>query len=166
MENKSVVTAHRNRDARFDDLKGVLEVAHQESPEAVLVGTVIIGVSEKSLNVPDRVRLLAGQGFQTEVLPRLSSGDQDLWEQFPSAISSNRPDDARRTVEKFRQLPTRPVGHTHVVGFDHLLLIPARIDNVNPPELARINELGIDIDREYDRLISDVCRAYRARWHI
>lgn len=166
MENKSVVTAHRNRDARFDDLKGVLEVVHRESPEAVLVGTVVIGVSERCLNVPDRVKLLAGTSFEAEVLPRLSTGDQRLWKDFSQAISVNRPDDAVKSILKFRQLPTRPPGLTHVVGFDHLILVPAMIDNVDPPRLARENPLGIDIDREYQQLVSDICRAYRVRWHI
>lgn len=161
MENKSVVTAHRNRDARFDDLKGVLEVAQRESPEAILVGTVIIGTSERCLNVPDRVKLLAGDSFDSDVLPRLSSGDQDLWTEFPSAVSINRADDAKKTIEKFRKIPTRRPGMTHEVGFDYLILVPVNIDNVNPPRLSRDNDVGIDIDREYEELLQHICRAYR-----
>src|SRR5208337_4030334 len=37
VENKSVVTAHRNRDARFDDLNEALQVLHRVQSEAVLV---------------------------------------------------------------------------------------------------------------------------------
>ena len=43
IENKSVVTAHRNRDARFDDLNEALQVLHEVKPEAVTVATVMIG---------------------------------------------------------------------------------------------------------------------------
>ena len=121
VENKSVVTAHRNRDARFDDLNEALQVLHRVKSEAVFVATVIVGVAERVLNVPDKVTPLYKNSmgeFQKNVLPRLSSGDATLWDEFDWAVSKNRPDDAKATVAKFRQLPTRPTGHTHVVGYD------------------------------------------------
>jgi len=169
VENKSVVTAHRNRDARFDDLNEALQVLHRVKSEAVLVATVIIGVAERVLNVPDKITPMykkrMGQ-FQKKVLPRLSSGDSKLWNEFDWAVSKNRPDDPRLTVAKFRQLPTRPPGHTHVIGYDYLLLVPAYIDNVNPPSIPRPNSLGIDVDKEYQTMLTQICKAYRARWHL
>jgi hypothetical protein len=54
VENKSVVTAHRNLYARFDDLNEALQVLHHAKAEAVLVATIIVGVAERVLNVPDR----------------------------------------------------------------------------------------------------------------
>ncbi len=168
VENKSVVTAHRNKDARYDDLDDTLKALHSVKPEIVLAATVMIGTAERVLNVPDRVKpLYKGRDaeFERNVLPRLSSGDQSLWAEFPSAISVNRPNDPQKTMEKFRQLPRRQPGYTHVAGYDFLLLVPVYIDNVNPPYLARTNSLGIRIDREYQAMLDRICRTYRVRWH-
>ena len=52
VENKSVITAHRNLYARFDDLNEALQVLHRAKSEAILVATVIVGVAERVLNVP------------------------------------------------------------------------------------------------------------------
>jgi hypothetical protein len=85
IENKSVITAHRNRNARFDDLNEVLQVLHKVKPEAVLIATVMIGVAEKVLNVPDGVKKIYKantEEFKRKIVPRLSSGDQKLWEEF------------------------------------------------------------------------------------
>src|SRR5271166_1016501 len=74
VENKSVVTAHRNLYARFDDLNEALQVLHKAKEEAVLVATVIVGVAPKVLNVPDRVKPLYKKKpgeFAEKVLPRL-----------------------------------------------------------------------------------------------
>ncbi|MCK6554295.1 hypothetical protein L6Q96_06865 [Candidatus Binatia bacterium] len=169
VENKSVVTAHRNRDARFDDLNEALQVLHRVKSEAVLVATVIVGVADRVLNVPDRIKPMfrgrAGE-FKEHILPRLSTGDQRLWTEFPLAVSANKPDDPAKTVAKFRQLPRRPPGLTHVVGYDYVLVVPAHIDNVNPPTIARDNALGIDVDAEYEVLLAQMCKAYKARWHL
>ena len=165
VENKSVVTAHRNRDARFDDLNEALQVLHRVKPDAVLVATVMVGVAERVLNVPDRIKPFH-RNFEKRILPRLSKGDVRLWREFREAISRNKPDHPRKTVEKFMQLRTRPPGHTHVVGYDYLLLVPVYIDNVNPPYIPRPNNLGIDVDAEYKTMLSQICKAYRARWHL
>jgi hypothetical protein len=167
VENKSVLTAHRNRTNRYDDLSDVLGVLHEKRPEAILVATVLVGIAEKYLNVPDRITpFLPPAKFQRNVLPRLSSGDETLWTQFPAAVSKNRPKDPQRTVEKFRELPTRPPGRTDRVAYDYVLLVPVLVDNVHPPRVARENDLGIDVDREYHAMLDRVCRAYTARWHI
>jgi hypothetical protein len=169
VENKSVTTAHRNRDARFDDLNEALQVLHRVKADTVLVATVLVGVAPRVLNVPDKLKTpYKGRDdeFRQKVLPRLSTGDQTLWKEFEWAISINRPGDARKTVEKFRQLPRRPPGHTHLAGDDYVLLVPMHIDNVNPPRVARENDLGIDIDGEYQAMLSQICKAYTARWHL
>jgi hypothetical protein len=169
VENKSVITAHRNRTTRYTDLSEVLKAVHAAREEAVLVATVLIGTAQRVLNVPDRVKPAFRQNlrrFQTKILPRLSSGDGRLWKEFPLAVSNNRPNDPRITMEKFRGLPTRKPGHTHVLGYDFVLLVPAFIDNVNPPYLARENGLGINIDADYQAMIAHVCKAYTARWHL
>ena len=172
VENKSVITAHRNLYARFDDLNEALQVLHQAKAEAVLVATIIFGVAERVLNVPDRVkpryrgRLMQ---FNKRVVPRLSSGDQRLWDDFHWAVSTNRPNDSAKTVNKFRQLPTRSPGHTHVIGYDYVLLVPAFIDNVNAPFIPRPSDprsLNIDVDREYKTMLEVLCKAYTARWHL
>jgi len=169
IENKSVITAHRNRTNRFDDLRKVLSAVHGARPEALLVATVLVGLAERVLNIPDQVhKFYRGQEeeFEQHVLPRLSSGDESLWEQFNWAVSRNRLNDPARTADLFRTLPTRGSGHTHVQGYDYVLLVPVDIDNVNPPHVARDNALGIDVDAEYHRLIQQMCSAYTARWHM
>ena len=170
VENKSVITAHRNRTNRFDDLKKVLGAIHTARPEALLVATVLVGLCRQVLNVPDRVHPSYKKGrqdeFEREILPRLSSGDARLWDEFPWAISKNRRTDPLRTVEMMQSLPTRPVGHTHLEAYDHVLLVPVEIDNVNPPALPRPNALGIDVDAEYARMLERMCAAYTARWHM
>ena len=102
-------------------------------------------------------------------MPRLSSGDQSLWDDFELAVSINRPGDAVKTVSRFRQLPTRLPGHTHVVGYDYVLLVPAFIDNVNEPYIPKPDDalsLGIDVAREYQNMLEVLCKAYTARWHL
>ena len=167
VENKSVVTAHRNRTNRYDDLSDLLGVLHRYRPDAILVATVLVGMAESFLNVPDRVRpFVKPEEFETRVLPRLSSGDTTLWDEFPKAQSRNRPTDPERTVNKFRELPTRPPGRTDLVAYDYVLLVPVMIDNVQPPRVARDNALGIDVDAEYRAMLDRICRAYTARWHM
>jgi len=111
-----VVTAHRNKTERFKDLQQVLAAVHRVREEAVLVATVLVGTAERVLNVPDRAKpffLGTAADFDTKVVPRLSSGDASLWSEFPTAISKNRPNDPRLTVERFRSLPVRQLG-THM----------------------------------------------------
>ena len=103
--------------------------------------------------------------FEELVVPRLSTGDQALWTDFPYAVSRNSRIDARNTVQKFRELPTRPPGRTDLAAFDFILSVPVLIDNVDPPQVARENDLGIDIDADYREMLDRICRAYRARWH-
>lgn len=170
LENKSVIAAHRNRTSRFDDLRKVLSAIHGTKPEAILVATVLVGLARRVLNVPDRIKSMYKRDqedrFAQEVLPRLSSGDQNLWEEFHWAVSSNSSSDPLRTLELLRTLPTRKPGHTAVEGFDYVLQIPVLIDNVNPPMVARSNDLGIDVDTEYQSMLEQMCSAYVARWHM
>jgi hypothetical protein len=167
VENKSVVTAHRNRTNRYDDLSDLVGVLHRNRPDAILIATVLIGLAENVLNVPDRVKpFVSSEEFTGRVLPRLSSGDDSLWNEFPQAVSRNRPADPERTATKFRELPTRPPGRTDLVAYDYVLLVPVLIDNVHPPRVARDNSLGIDVDAEYRTMLDRICKAYTARWHI
>lgn len=168
IENKPVITAHRNRTNRFDDLSKVLGAIHSVRPEAILIGTVLIGLSRRVLNIPDRVHpMFQGREdeFDAKVLPRLASGDEALWTEFPWAISKNSQIDPRRTLELLQSIPTRRPGLTHVQGYDVMLAVPVLIDNVNPPQLPRPNELGIDVDADYSRMLEQVCSAYTSRWH-
>jgi hypothetical protein len=164
VENKSVMTAHRNRTSRFDDLSETLDAVYRVRQEAVMAATVLVGVAERVLNVPDRVKPREDD-FETAVRPRLSSGDQRLWKEFEYAVSPNRPKDAEVTVARFRQLPTRSPGHTHVRGYDFVALVPVYVNNVDPPRVDRGNNLGIDVDSEYGLMLDAICRAYKARWH-
>ncbi len=164
IEHKSVITAHRNRTSRYDDLHETLGAIHAVRQEAIVVATVLVGVAERVLNVPDRVAAMA-QDFEHAILPRLSSGDETLWTHFHYAVSENRPNDPERTLSQFRKLPTRRAAHTHVEGFDYIALIPVFVDNVHPPRIERTNSLGIDVDREYSAMLDAIATAYAARWH-
>ena len=169
VENKSVVTAHRNKDARYDDLNESLQVLHKERPEAILVATVMIGMAERVLNVPDRIKPFYKQRkeeFETTVVPRFSTGDQGLWSDFRDAISVNRSSDPNSTLQKFRELPIRDPAHVEMVGYDFLLLVPVYIDNVNQPYLPTSNPLGIDVEGDYRAMLNSVCEAYRIRWNV
>lgn len=169
IENKSVITAHRNRTNRFDDLKKALESIHGVKKEAIIVATILVGLADRFLNIPDQVKKRYKhqvRKFEKKILPRLSSGDQSLWKEFNWAISMNRTDDPRATVEHFRKLPRRNPAYTHEAGYDYVLIVPVCIDNVNPPELARPNSLNIDVDREYHAMLDVICKAYAARWSL
>jgi len=169
VENKSVITAHRNSYARFDDLNETLQVIHRVKSEAVIVATILVGLAGRYLNVSDRIKPLykgKEEEFRTQILPRLSRGDLQLWEQFPSAMSTNRSNDPAKTIEKFKTLPVRNPGHTHQMGFDFLLFAPVFIDNVNEPYIARDNPFGINIDSDYSNMLAIICKAYISRWHF
>ena len=169
LENKSVITAHRNRTNRFDDLSKVLSAIHSARPEALLVATVLVGLAQRVLNIPDQVHPFfrdREDEFVAKILPRLSSGDQTLWSEFSWAVSRNTLTDPGRTIALLERLPTRKPGHTHVAGYDFVLLVPVTIDNVNPPSLPRPNSCGIDVDAEYQRMLDQLCAAYKARWHM
>jgi hypothetical protein len=56
LENKSVVTAHRNRNARFQDVERETHAIHSKNPRTIVVATLIVGVCERFLNVPDGVK--------------------------------------------------------------------------------------------------------------
>jgi hypothetical protein len=94
VENKSVVTAHRNRDARYDDLNEMVQVLYAENPQVILAATVMIGVAERFLNVPDRVKPFHGD-FEEKIKLRLSKGDSNLWTEFSPAVSRNRVNDPK-----------------------------------------------------------------------
>jgi hypothetical protein len=167
VENKSVVTAHRNKDARYDDLNESLQILHKERPEAILIATVMIGTAQRVLNIPDRIKPLYKERmneFEKQVVPRLSTGDLRLWDEFRTAISVNRAADPKSTILKFRELPIRKPEEIHKIGYDFLLLVPVYIDNVNPPHIPMPNSLGIDVNKEYRTMLDLVCEAYRTRW--
>jgi hypothetical protein len=169
VENKSVITAHRNKTNRLDDLEEVLGAIHRNNAEAIVVSTVLVGTATRVLNVPDHVKKRYKRSpslFESEVLPRLSTGDAALWDDFDYAVSVNRDDDPRSTAAAFRKLPTRPPGRTHIIGYDFVLVVPVFIDNVNSPSVCRNNDFGIDVDADYERMLATICRAYEARWHF
>jgi len=130
-----------------------------------MAATVLVGVADRVLNVPDRIKPQRRSDFEAAVLPRLSSGDQTLWTEFDYAVSANRSGDAKRTLAQFRELPIRSPGLTHMHGYDYVALIPVHVNNVDPPSVARSNQLGIDVNAEYESMVDTLCRAYSARWH-
>ncbi len=165
VEHKSVITAHRNRTNRYDDLRRTLDAINPVRPEAIMVATVLLGTATRVLNVPDFVKKIRPD-FEEAIRPRLSRGDPSLWDEFRAGISENTRDDPRRTRDLFRTIPLRNPGHTHVCGYDAIQIVPIFVDNVNPPRLERENDLDLDIVGEYRRLLHTICAAYTARWHL
>lgn len=156
IENKSVVTAHRNSTNRFDDLEKIMGSLHAVRSEAIIVATVLVGVSSRYLNVADKIKGREAD-FDARIMPRLSSGDEALFTEFPYAVSKNTANDIVRTINKFRQLKVRQPGMTHERGFDSLLLVPVQIDNVHPAQVCRENPYGIDVDKDYELMLKTVC---------
>ena len=163
VEHKSVITAHRNRNARFQDIDRERLSAHRENPRTILAATVIVGTCERVLNVPDCVARFYKTTFATDILPRLSTGDESLWREFNMCVSENKPDDPRKTIDLFRKTPIRGSADTHLAALDFLLIAPVAIDNVNPPRSN--TNLGIDAEADYRRMIHHMCRLYNLRWH-
>ena len=166
VEHKSVVTAHRNRSARKQDIDRELRAIHAMNPRTIVVATVIVGVCEKVLNVPDCVkkdRMYRGDRFEQEILPRLSTGDLRLWDEFADCVSKNTADDPLNTIKLFQKLPVRTLSDTHETALDYLLFIPVAIDNVNPPRLTHFGQF--EPVRDYERMVKHLCQAYTIRWH-
>ncbi|MDX6770611.1 MAG: hypothetical protein SF051_13840 [Elusimicrobiota bacterium] len=164
-ENKSVITAHRNATNRFDDLEAVAQTINGARAEAIVVATVLVGISEKYLNVADRIKPYRTPVQFKKLLKRFSTGDEALFTEFPPAVSANTANDFERTIKTFRKIQVRQPGRTHEDGCDALLIIPVRVDNVHKAEVARDNPFGIDVDADYQRMLQTVCAGYRARWH-
>lgn len=107
-------------------------------------------------------RLMPGD-FESNVVPRLLTGDTTLWVEFSKWISTNTCADPAKTMQYFQQLPVRQMADTHEVGLDFMLFIPMEIDNVNPPKLAKLNDL--DPTKSYWEMITHICQLYQYRWH-
>lgn len=56
VENKSVITAHRNKTNRLDDFNEVVRGIHRVKPESIIVATVLVGTALTVLNIPDHVK--------------------------------------------------------------------------------------------------------------
>lgn len=169
IEHKSVITAHRNRHARVQDIEREMRATYHHNPRTIVVATVLIGTCLRVLNVPDCVRRDPRYdvgAFEAQIVPRLSSGDETLWDEFNHCVSRNTNTDPMRTVDLFRRhLPRRAVDDAdeEQMGIDYLLLVPVAIDNVNPPRLSTLDD--IDPCAAYDDMIQHICRTYRTRWH-
>lgn len=165
IEHKSVVTAHRNKNARYQDIEREMLATHAKNPLTIVGATLVVGVCKNVLNVPDCVKREAKRrnlDFDAQVRPRLSSGDATLWQDFADCVSKNKEDDALKTVEMFKALPVRPIAQSHEKALDFMLFIPVVIDNVNPPRLGGID--NIDPVADYRAMIGHICRAYKIRW--
>lgn len=164
IEHKSVATAHRNRDARYDDLNNLWQDANTAGVDAIVGGTVMVGLAKRFLNVPDRLKFLAGKDrFGHEILPRLKAHDKTLADEFPKAISENTPKQQAETFRKFNTLPRRPPDRSRA-GLDVLLLCPIHYDNIGPARVARDNPFGIDVDAEYKKFLERICTDYSRLW--
>lgn len=178
IEHKSVITAHRNRSARHDDLNNLSKEAAGES-RVVVAATVMVGMAARVLNVPDRimpryyaqsersgrlVRKLDEERFNREVLARLRAHDPKLLNDFPDAVSYNTPRDIEDTLAKFGTLRLRPPDDRTKPGLDALLLVPVYYDNVGPARVARDNPYDINVDAAYQAFLQRIAGDYDRIW--
>jgi len=164
IEHKSVITAHRNRNARFQDIDRGIRATHAKDPRTIVVATLLVGLGPRYLNVADQVKKACKHrklNFNSKILPRLSTGDQRLWTDFDDCVSPNEPGDARDTIKMFKTLPVRLLSNTHEEALDFLLIIPVRINNVDAPQLGRVR--GINAQADFKRMINHICKAYATR---
>lgn len=175
-EHKSVVTAHRNRSARHDDLDHLYKDANAHGKDVIVFATVMVGVAEWYLNVADgvkafydewahdasgkRQKVFRQDRFQQEFMPRVRAHDLTLMDDFIAAVSENSPRDVEATFELFRTLPRRPATERSRPGFDALLLVPIHYDNIHPARVERANRFGIDVDEAYDHFVGRVAADY------
>lgn len=167
IEHKSVVTAHRNRSARCQDIEREMRAIYAHNPKTIIVATIIVGTCLKVLNVPDCVKKdprYSAADLEARIVPRLSTGDQLLWDDFNRCVSLNKHHEPLTRVALFQNLPIRKpqVVDPGMPTMDFVLLIPMAIDNVNPPSLSTIN--GINAIRAYDAMLDHICQAYSSRW--
>lgn len=165
IENKSVATAHRNKSARAQIMDAVGKNIQAISPEVILLGTVIVGTAVRYLNIPDAVKKFYSHDFDSLILPRLSTGDQSLWDDYGDVgTSPNSATDASRTVQYFRDnVAVRSITLTHQPGYDYLLIVPMHINNVDPPRVDRSCGL-VDHDKDYGEMLDTLCSAYSYRF--
>jgi len=179
-EHKSVITAHRNRSARHDDLNNLYQDTSNTSELVIVTATVMVGIAERYLNVSDQIKrryqknvttrsgktkkVLDAERFNDEVLSRLRAHDQNLWKDFSDDVSYNTTRDINATFELFRTLPVRPLNARNKPGYDAFLIVPVHYDNVNPARVARDNPFGIDIERDYQAFIQRIINIYEMLW--
>ena len=181
-EHKSIVTAHRNRSARHDDLDHLYQDGNAKSPNTILFATVMIGTAPWYLNVADgvknffarwdrdsqgrrRKKVIDEGRFAKEVIPRLRKNDEKLMDDYIAAVSENTERDIEASFELFcKGLPVRSNVSATSPGFDGLLVVPVHYDNINASRVDRNNEIAkrftLDIDRDYQTLLTRICARY------
>jgi hypothetical protein len=175
VEHKSVLTAHRNRDARYDDLNNLCSGAGL-TPNIIVAATVMIGIAERYLNVADQIKnrymvyketpsgrqkkVLNTEAFNNEIMKRIFARDETLFVTHEYAVSLNTRSDIESTFAKFRQLPVRDIDNRKKAALDALLLVPVFYDNVHASKIVRNNPFNIDVDKEYDAFILKLARIY------
>lgn len=181
-EHKSIVTAHRNRSARHDDLDHLYQDANAKSPGTIVCATIMIGTAPWYLNVADGVKgfydvwdrdangirrrkIFREADFDREVMPRLRRHDETLMDDYISAVSENTERDVEASFELFRdEIPVRPRGDRTKPGFDAFLVVPVHYDNIHPPHVSRDSAIarrfGIDVDAQYGEFIDRLAEAY------
>jgi hypothetical protein len=163
----SVITAHRNASNRFDELRDTLSYL-QGLPRTPIAGAVVlVGTAERVLNVTDRLKPMYRSldrlsHFEAEILPRLSSGDSQLWGEFPWAVSENRSSDAMATFQLFRGLGQSK--NDNEAPTNHILTVPVHIDNVNPPYVDEAFLGGARLDELYGEMLTRLASAYDEQW--
>ncbi len=178
LENKSIITAHRNKRNRTRDLESLASFLPKFGEDPIKAATMIIGTAERYLNVDrlkwaedaldllckernsdisiEGIRESMGQSDQTliELLK-----DEKIAELF---CSKNKTEDPQKTMETvISEVPLKPDSQE---GFDAIAIQFLSLDNIHTPTLVtpdyfsdekyrryHYNEVIDLLAKEYDR---------------
>jgi hypothetical protein len=182
VENKSLMTAHRNVYNRSRPLRELADYMFQCNPAAIHFGTWMIGTALKYVN-PDRVkwaedtlRVLCQKQIHQEfpfreIRKLLGTGDKRLSNFLlldgvgDLLFSYNKPEEAAKTLDKIiANIEFRDDESTR--GFDAFAIQLIYADNVGP---VRLDEPEFFKQSKYDRVryqrsLSDISRIYERRF--
>jgi hypothetical protein len=148
IENKSLVTAHRNVFNRTRILTDISDfVRNSKHKDAILIGTFLVGTAERFLNYETFVRardvlnrLCKKSSYDFDSLEKnIGTGSRELRDfvtnpNLPERmVSVNRTDDPKRTLQSI--VGDIPVKTDTKTGYDALIIQFCHIDNVDPPRL-------------------------------
>jgi len=180
MENKSVITAHRNRNNRSDELVSIADVLSEACPGAILVATVMIGTATEFLNYEvlqraegvlevfcERVR----GGYQLDEIKRLLGRSAPEIADFlnqprirKALISTNESQEPFNTMDRMHGV-LKPRENTSQIGYDVLILQFCHIDNIGPARLESPEYFkGIYAQYQYNTALKRLSGLYRERF--
>lgn len=179
MENKSLVTAHRNVYNRTRILADLAEAVRDSPPkDTLLVGTFIVGTADKFLNYETFVRardvlshLCSESKFNLEELEELIGTGHEKIREFvddpvlpEKMISRNKPDEPQKTLDIIVQ--DVPIKQLSGSGYDGFAIQFCHLNNIDPPRLEDplfFKDKNYDAVR-YENVLNTIAAQYDAKY--